>query len=99
MSGFVVAIDQGTTSTRAILFDADMKVAAIEKDIETFDIHARVSEVLQRLQDLDLAETMARAERALAERDKDGRGRTLEERLERDLQRLREFLARIKRLL
>jgi len=27
MSGFVLAIDQGTTSTRAILFDDKMKVA------------------------------------------------------------------------
>ena len=27
MSGFVLAIDQGTTSTRAILFDGQMKVA------------------------------------------------------------------------
>lgn len=26
MSGFVLAIDQGTTSTRAIMFDGDMKV-------------------------------------------------------------------------
>ncbi|TGV95977.1 glycerol kinase, partial [Mesorhizobium sp. M2D.F.Ca.ET.145.01.1.1] len=26
MSGFVLAIDQGTTSTRAILFDGQMKV-------------------------------------------------------------------------
>ncbi|AZO23715.1 glycerol kinase [Mesorhizobium sp. M1E.F.Ca.ET.045.02.1.1] len=29
MSGFVLAIDQGTTSTRAILFDDEMKVAGI----------------------------------------------------------------------
>ncbi|RAZ89694.1 glycerol kinase [Mesorhizobium hawassense] len=29
MSGFVLAIDQGTTSTRAILFDGNMKVAGI----------------------------------------------------------------------
>ena len=27
MSGFVLAIDQGTTSTRAILFDGEMRVA------------------------------------------------------------------------
>ena len=29
MAGFVLAIDQGTTSSRAILFDGDMKVAGI----------------------------------------------------------------------
>lgn len=27
MTGYILAIDQGTTSTRAILFDGDMKVA------------------------------------------------------------------------
>lgn len=29
MSGFVLAIDQGTTSSRAIVFDAAMKVAGV----------------------------------------------------------------------
>ena len=29
MSGYVLAIDQGTTSTRAIIFDGDMKVVAV----------------------------------------------------------------------
>ena len=29
MTGFVLAIDQGTTSSRAIVFDGDMKVAGV----------------------------------------------------------------------
>ena len=29
MSKFILAIDQGTTSSRAILFDADMKIAGM----------------------------------------------------------------------
>ncbi|MDL2409319.1 glycerol kinase GlpK [Rhizobium calliandrae] len=31
MSGYVLAIDQGTTSTRAIVFDGNMKVAGVEQ--------------------------------------------------------------------
>jgi len=29
---FILAIDQGTTSTRAILFDAEMQVAAVAQE-------------------------------------------------------------------
>ncbi|HVW91655.1 MAG TPA: FGGY family carbohydrate kinase, partial [Devosia sp.] len=29
MTGYVLAIDQGTTSTRAIVFDAEQKIAGI----------------------------------------------------------------------
>ncbi|WP_417520023.1 glycerol kinase GlpK [Minwuia sp.] len=32
MSGYVLAIDQGTTSSRAIVFDADLKIAAIAQE-------------------------------------------------------------------
>ncbi|WFU00621.1 glycerol kinase GlpK [Rhizobium sp. CB3171] len=31
MSGYVLAIDQGTTSTRAIVFDGDMKIAGVDQ--------------------------------------------------------------------
>src|SRR6478735_1048140 len=40
MSGFVAAIDQGTTSTRLILFDADGAVAAVDQREHT-QIHPR----------------------------------------------------------
>src|SRR5438128_421484 len=41
MSGFVLAIDQGTTSTRAILFDDKMKVAGVGQ--QEFTQHYPVS--------------------------------------------------------
>jgi glycerol kinase len=40
MAGYVAAIDQGTTSTRAILFDADGRIAALEQR-EHEQIHPR----------------------------------------------------------
>jgi glycerol kinase len=30
--GHILAIDQGTTSTRAILFDADLRIAAVAQE-------------------------------------------------------------------
>ena len=30
--GYILAIDQGTTSSRAILFDKDLKIAAIAQE-------------------------------------------------------------------
>ena len=32
MSGYVLAIDQGTTSSRAIIFDADQQVVAVSQE-------------------------------------------------------------------
>jgi glycerol kinase len=40
MAGYVAAIDQGTTSTRAILFDRDARIAALERR-EHAQIHPR----------------------------------------------------------
>jgi glycerol kinase len=58
MSGFVAAIDQGTTSTRLILFDADGAVAAVDQREHT-QIHPRAgwvehdaSEVWQRTREV-----------------------------------------------
>ena len=46
MSGYVAAIDQGTTSTRLILFDRDGRIAASDQR-EHAQIHPRAGDVQQ----------------------------------------------------
>ena len=65
MTGYILAIDQGTTSSRAILFDADMKIAASAQ--EEFPQHFPASGWVEH-DPLDLWSTTAATCRAAVER-------------------------------
>jgi beta-lactamase regulating signal transducer with metallopeptidase domain len=78
--------------------DADAKIAAIEKEMRAFDIEGKVADVDRRIRELDADDTIAAVARMLAQLDEVGRGRMLEEQLERELQRMRELVSRLKRI-